>query len=909
MTPGRGRGRGLGERVVQGRAKEQCRIRRMLADAHRGKSECLLLHGEAGIGKTTLLDYAVAHAEGVSVLRVEGIESEMELAFGGLHQLLLPVLDRLDLLPPPQAGALRAVFGLSDEAVRDRLTIGLATLSLLSEAAAEKPLLCVVDDLQWLDRPSVDALVFTARRLRAEGVVMLFAARETSAASGAKALPQVTVTGVDRRSAASMLPRLAPPVTEWIIDQAQGNPLALQELAASLTPAQRAGQLGPLTLPDAQSAPPSRLRDAFAEQIRRLPDATRRMLTVAAADDTGDLPTVLAAAAGLGGEVGDLAPAERAELVLVSAQRLRFRHPLIRFAAYQSAPLAQRLAGHQALVAVLDGPVHAHRRAWHLAAAATRPDERVAGELERVAEWAGSRQAMASASAAYERAAHLTADTSRRARRLINAAQKASEAGQDERCRALTDQVPLPLPDPGMAADFARARSVVELGYGSPGQAARLLAECTETVSAGRPDKLAPLLTDAIHAAFSAGDAALMMEIAVRTPGLPVVATPAKLLAGDIPGALRTLDEHVGAARLDGSGLMDRLMAGIYCQLVAAHESAYELATAAVTHCREQGIGGWLPTTLHLLAQAELALGRHEDAHTHAAEALRLAEAYDLDHRAAHLRALLAVLAAVRGEAEHTSELTGPALEYTRPRGVGRGTADALWAMGLLDLGLGRAQDALEHLEAARHAVGHPFLTRHLMPDLIEAAVRAGHPERAREPAKQLMSWADDLRQHHFTAQAHRCAALTGPDTSAEKHYTSALDLHHGGCDFERARTELLYGEWLRRGRRKLDARGHLRTARELFDKLGAQPWARRAATELHAAGETTCPSDAVDSPINRLSSQEREVVRLAASGATNREIATQLFLSPRTVGHHLYRAFPKLGISSRTELADLLAS
>ncbi|WP_406157575.1 AAA family ATPase [Streptomyces sp. NBC_01005] len=909
MTPGRGRGRGLGERVVQGRANEQCRIRRMLADARRGESNCLLLHGEAGIGKTTLLDYAVAHAEGASVLRVEGIESEMELAFGGLHQLLLPVLDRLDLLPPPQAGALRAVFGLSEETVRDRLTIGLATLSLLSEAAAGQPLLCVVDDLQWLDRPSVDALVFAARRLRAEGVVMLFATRETSSVGGAKSLPHVPVTGVDRESAASMLPGLAPPVTEWIIDQAQGNPLALQELAAALTPAQRAGQLGPLTLPDARSAPPNRLRDAFAEQIRRLPDATRRMLTVAAADDTGDLPTVLAAAAGLGGEVGDLEPAERAELVLVSAQRLRFRHPLIRFAAYQCAPLAWRLAVHQALVAVLDGPAHAHRRAWHLAAAATGPDERVAGELERVAEWAGSRQAMASASAAYERAAHLTADTSRRARRLINAAQKASEAGQDERCRALTDQVPLPLPDPGMAADFARARSVVELGYGSPGQAARLLAECTETVSASRPDKLAPLLTDAIHAAFSAGDAALMMEIAVRTPGLPVVATPAKLLAGDIPGALRTLDEHVEAACLDGSGLMDRLMAGIYCHLVADHENAYELATAAVTHCREQGIGGWLPTTLHLLAQAELALGRHEDAHAHAAEALRLAEAYDLDHRAAHLRALLAVLAAVRGEEEATRELAVLALEYTRPRDVGRGTADALWALGLLDLGLGRAQDALEHLEAARHAVGHPILTRHLMPDLIEAAVRAGHPERAREPAKQLMSWADDLRQPHFTAQAHRCAALTGPDASAEEHYTSALDPHNGGGDFERARTELLYGEWLRRGRRKLDARGHLRTARELFDRLGAQPWARRAATELQAAGETSHPADAVDSPISRLSSQEREVVRLAATGATNREIATRLFLSPRTVGHHLYRAFPKLGISSRTELADLLAS
>ncbi|WP_329154296.1 AAA family ATPase [Streptomyces sp. NBC_01456] len=894
---------------MQGRGEERRHIERILADAHRGEGSAQLLHGEAGIGKTTLLEHAAAHAEGMRVLRVEGIESEMELAFGGLHQLFLPVLDLLDRLPGPQAGALRAVFGLSDEAVRDRLTLGLATLSLLSEAAAERPLLCLVDDLQWLDQPSVEALSFAARRLQTEGIAMLFATRDTSPAGGAKALPRLHITGIDRQSAAMLLPGLAPPVAERIIAQAQGNPLALQELAAALTPAQRAGQLGPLALPDTQSALPSRLQDAFAEQVRRLPEATQRMLTMAAADDTGDLSTVLGAAALLGGETKDLEPAERAGLLFVSAQRLRFRHPLIRFAAYQQAPLAWRLAVHQALVTVLDGSRHAHRRAWHLAAAATGPDEQIAAELERVAEWAGSRQAMASASAAYERAAHLTADAHRRARRLINAAQKASEAGQDERCRGLTDQVPVPLRDPGMAADFARVRSVVELGYGSPGQAARILTECADSVSADRPDKLAPLLTDAIHAAFCAGDAALMTEIGARTPHLPILAVPAQLLANDIPRARQTLDALMPAGRLTGNGLMNQLMTGIYCQLIAHHEAAHELATAAVTHCREQGIGGWLPTALHLRAQAELALGRHSDAQAHAAEALRLADYYELDHRAAHLRALSAVLAAVRGEEEPARELASSALAYTRPRNVGRGTADARWALGLLDLGLGRAQAALEHLEAARQAAGHPLLARHLLPDVIEAAVRAGHPERAKEPAEQLTTWAADLQQSHFAAQAHRCAALTSPDAQAEKHYVAALTLHASGGDFDRARTELLYGEWLRRSRRKLDARDHLRTAMKLFTKLDAQPWARRACTELQAAGETPDATEAAHSPIGRLSSQEREVVRLAATGATNREIATQLFLSPRTVGHHLYRAFPKLGISSRTELADLLAS
>ncbi|WP_329292101.1 ATP-binding protein [Streptomyces sp. NBC_01455] len=892
---------------MQGRAEERRHIERMLTNSRRRVGSSLLLHGEAGIGKTTLLEHAAAHADGMRVLRVEGIESEMELAFGGLHQLFLPVHHLLDRLPGPQAGALRAVFGLSDEPVRDRLTLGLATLSLLSEAATDDPLLCLADDLQWLDRPSADALTFAARRLRDEGIVMLFATRGTSPEGGSRALPRVHVTGIDRRAAVALLPGLAPPVAEHILDQAQGNPLALRELAAALTPAQRGGQLGPLAPAEARPELPHQLQEGFAQQISRLPDATQRTLAVAAADDTGDLPTVLAAAGRLDGEVRDLEPAERAGLVFVSAQKLRFRHPLIRFAAYQQAPLAWRIAAHRALAADLDGAQHAHRRAWHLAAATTGPDEEVAAELERVAEWAGSRQAMASASAAYERAARLTADPHRHARRLITAAQKASEAGQDERCRTLTDQVPLPLRDPGMAADFARVRSVVELGYGSPRRAARILADCADTISTDRPDKLAPLLTDAVHAAFCAGDAPLMVEIGVRAPHLPILALPAHLLAGDLPGARRALDTLVRAGRLADVGLMDQLVTAIYCHLMADHATAHELAAAAVAHCREQGIGGWLPTTLHLRAQVELTLGRLDDAHAHATEALRLADGYDLDHRAAHLRALLAVLAAVQGEEAQTREMAEQALEYTRPRSVGRGAAESLWALGLLDLGLGRAQDALRHLEAARQAAGHPFLARHLLPDLIEAAVRAGHPEGARAPADQLMTWAADLGQLHFTAQAHRCAALTSPDTQAEQHYLAALDLHTDSNDFDRARTHLLYGEWLRRSRRNIDARDQLRTALKNFDQLNARPWAHRARTELQAAGETHDPSDATDSPLTRLSAQEREVVRLAATGATNREIATHLFLSPRTVAHHLYRAFPKLGISSRTELANLL--
>ncbi|MGP4047100.1 LuxR C-terminal-related transcriptional regulator [Streptomyces sp. 2A115] len=649
------------------------------------------------------------------------------------------------------------------------------------------------------------------------------------------------------------------------------------------------------------------------EQIRRLPEATQSVLVVAAADDTRDLTLVLAAAAHrFGASIEDLEPAERAGLVALSGQLLRFRHPLVRYAAYLGAPLARRIAAHQALAAVLDASRHAHRRAWHLAAASTGPDEQVADELESVAEWADSRQAVASASAAYERAAQLTADPDRRTRRLISAAQKAGEAGQDERCGALADQVPLPVADPGTAANLARVRAVVELGYGSPATAGRILVECADRIGPSRPDKLASLLTEAIHAAFSSGDADLIAEIADHGPDLPVLAMPARLFTGDVgdvAGALALLPDLLRVGRRSDCGLVDRLMAGIYCHLVADYAHALEIADASVVHCRDQGIGGWLPTTLHLLAKVELALGRHEQAYAHAAEGLRLADYYQLAHRAAHLRAVQAVLAAVQGREEQTRSLAEEALEYTRPRGVGRGTADALWALGLLELGLGRAGAALEHLESAGREAGHPLLAHFLVPDLVEAAVRAGHPERATEPARLLGQWAAAARQPALAALARRCAALIGPDAEAEQHFSAALRLHEDGGDFERARTELLYGEWLRRLRRNLDARDHLREAMEVFDKLGAEPWADRARAELQAAGETHDLAGAADGRISRLSPQEREVVRLAATGATNREIATHLFLSPRTVGHHLYRAFPKLGISSRTELASLLAS
>lgn len=881
-------------------------------------------------GKSALLDWAAGQAGGARVLRVEGIESEMELAYGGLHQLFLPVLGLVDGLPPAQADALRAVFGLTSDEVRDSFTVGLAVLTMLSEAAADGPLLCLVDDAQWVDRPSVDMLTFAARRLRAEGVVMLFAVRDGAPGATVKGLPGLLVEGLDRTAAAELLTGLPPYVADRVMEEAGGNPLALIELSAALTPAQRAGRLGPLALPETAAGLRGRIQDGFLEQVGRLPEATRLVLLVAAADDTGSLGTVLEAARELGAGVEDLEPAERAGLVLLSGELVRFRHPLVRYAAYRSAPLARRIAAHRALAGALGGAGQQHRRAWHLAAAATGPDEGVAEELERVAEWAGNRQAMASASAAYERAAQLTADRDLRARRLVQAARKAADAGQDQRCGALADQVPLPLADPEVAANFARARAAVELGHRSPAAAARILLDSADLTGAAHPEATASLLVDAVHAAYSGGDAALMAEVASRAPELPVLAVPALLFGDDVPrasgvsgvsGALAALRPLVAATEVAATGVMERLLTGIHCLLTGDHPTARRVALGAVAHCREQGISGWLPTTLDLLVRTELTLGRHEEAVARGTEALRLAEYYDLAHRASHLRAALALPAAVRGEEEQVRALTEEALGYARPRGVGRAAADALWARGLLELGLGRAQTALDALSAARREVGHPLLCLPLLPDLVEAAVRAGHPERAAQAAGVLDEWATALDRPALGALAARCRALTAPDGTAEQHFTAALALYsegdgngHGagavaGNAFDRARTALLYGEWRRRLRRQIDAREQLRAALDGFEALGARPWAERARSELGAAGGETVLTTRQDGSISLLSPQEREVVRLAATGASNREIAAQLFLSPRTVGHHLYRAFPKLGVGSRTELAALLAA
>ncbi|MFJ9648707.1 AAA family ATPase [Streptomyces sp. NPDC101206] len=898
--------------MLYGRETEQDQIHRILNRAGDGASCALVIHGEAGIGKTALLEYAAGLAGPGRVLRTVGIESEMELAFGGLHQLLWPVTSHLERLPEPQAAALNAAFGLSGEAVRDRFSLGTAVLTTLSQAAGSGPLLCVIDDSQWLDRASLDALTFAARRLHTEGVVMLFAVRDGVPGGQITGLPQLLLHGLDAAAVDALLTdrvaALSPYARDQIVEQAQGNPLALLELPAALTAEQRAGQLNPIVLPAGLSSPSSRIQETFQEQIRRLPDPTRAMLLVAAADDSGDLDLVLRASTRFGATLEDLEPAEHAALVLLTEHTVAFRHPLIRSATYQSAALARRLAAHRALADALDGGSgvgkHLDRRAWHLAAATTGADEAVATEMVGVAQRAGGRQGTASASAAYERAAQLTADSAGRARLLAAAAFTSAEAGQFHRTAALTDAINALALDLVMLPDFARVRAIVELDRGSPGQAARILLECADRIS--RSADLAPVLTEAVQTAQSSGDGQLLADVAARLPDSPEYA-----LARAMTGPLDAVRDTMGPARagLREVGFAERILAGTHDQLFADHRAALDTATACVRDCRDQDMVGWLHTALHLLAEAQLSLGLYDEARTAATEGLAVAEQFGRRHRETYLRATLATLAALQGEQERCAGLSEATLDYADAHGIELAAARAHRALGLLALGLGHAENALTHMEAARSRVGHPALAAFLLPDLVESAIRAGQRERAAEPMELLAQWAQAANRPAALALSHRCRALTGPEGETEQHFTAALRLHDADTTqpFERARTELLYGEWLRRERRRTDARSHLRTALETFETLDAQPWATRARTELQATGETVDPDSRPNALLSRLSPQEREVVRLAATGATNRQIATQLFLSPRTVGHHLYRAFPKLGITNRTELPPLL--
>ncbi|WP_433384214.1 helix-turn-helix transcriptional regulator [Micromonospora sp. KLBMP9576] len=903
---------------LHGRKPEEDAIAELLAGARAGTSASLVLRGEPGIGKTALLDRAAATAGDLRLLRATGVEFEAELPFSGLQLLLRPALGALSALPGPQREALEAAFGLGPAAGSEPMLVGLAALSLLTEHADDTGLLCLVDDAQWFDRASRDALLFAARRLHAEGVVMIFAARDGEGSFPTPGLAELRLCGLAPQAAAALLDRhpLTPAVRYRLLAEAGGNPLALLELPVALA-ADGGSAFSPGALPLT-----SRLRLAFHGQVSRMPEACQSLLLVAAADETCELAVILRAAAALGATVDDLSPAERAGLVLrgdAGGTTIRFRHPLIRAAVYQRAPIGRRLAVHRALAAALTSPEHADRRAWHLASAATGADEQAAAALERTAARACERSGYEAAVAAYERAAGLSAEPAARAHREALAAEAALEAGDLGRARDLGGRAARRLDEaPAVHARIAQVRALADFWQGSYASAHRLLLDGAGLVHATDPGRAAELLIQAVHTAWYLGErqlAATLDRLATlpsddADPLSPVVPYLVQLDRGRAGRPLPLGDTLVGVRR---RGRAPDQVLMILCGAALAlgqDADAYELASALAAEHRARGGAGRLPTVLFFVAEGEVFAGRHLDALATATEALRLARDTGQQQWISQFSSVLAYLHAARGDEVACRRTAEEGLAGAAAGTISPGAPWAHWSLGLLELGLGRAEAALTRFERlTREPMRHHICATRSTADLVESAVRVGAPERAAEPLARFERWAGAARQPWADALVLRCRALLAADDQAETCYTAALELHdQDGRAVEYARTALLYGEWLRRARRKAEARGPLNAALEVFGRLGMRPWAERARGELTATGAPEQGSRPAEGVAADLTPQELQITRLAAQGLSNRDIAAQLFLSHRTVGYHLYKAYPKLGVASRSELKDFAA-
>lgn len=900
-----------------GRDVEQARIESLLKDARDERSGALGLRGAAGMGKSALLDHAVSTAEegGMRVIRAAGVESDSELAYGGLHQLLFSHLDRLDALPAPQARALRCAFGLSEGDEANRFLISAGTLSLLADLAEDGPLLCVVDDLQWLDQGSVEALLFAARRFVADPIAMLFAVRETVVPFMTAGVEVVDLPGLDARDAARLLddhaPELGERVRGRVLAESGGNPLAIIELGLSRLAAHDvdesdpAEQVGPLPVT-------RRVQEAFRHQIVELPEPAQRALLVAAADTAAPLATILHVIESLGGAAGDLAPAEGDRLVRIDS-RITFRHPLVRAAAYQDAPLHRRIEVHRAYAEALRADADADRRAWHLAAATTQPEEAVAAELEGVAERALHRGDAIAVCAAYERAGRLSADRELKARRVARASQAAFDAGKADRAARLAAEALALTTDIGVRADAIYTRGAVEYERTSPRADAELTLEAAALVRDTDPERTALTLYEAVHAARHGAAHDLVQRAADLMRGFtapdhwaPSVAALlgwAELFAGRPELAVGPMRDLHSAERGGEYDLMHRITAGFGGLMIADDDHVVGETEDMLTVVRASGALGWVPYTLNVLAVARLLRGEFADASACVAEGVAVSEELgNTTENLAH-RSIEVWLHAVAGDEARCRALAGEVLPRARARH--RVNAEiAAWGLGMLDLSARRFADAVDKLEQVWRGPASRDLLVRAVPDLVEAAVRGGTPDRAHEPLAAFRHWAEHVDRPVATGLLLRCQALLADDADAL--YAEALRLHeqHGG-PYERARTQLVYGEWLRRRRRRAEARGHLAAAVSAFEHLGAQLWAERARGELAAFGEWA-DEPRRSGPLTLLTPQELQVVRLAADGRTNKEIAAQLFLSPRTVSHHLYKAYPKLGVTARAELAHL---
>ena len=908
-----------------GRRGEREVLDRLLAGVLAGRSHVLVVHGEAGVGKTALLDYLAGAATGCRVARASGVQSEMELAFAGLHGLCTPMLGRLKDLPAPQREALSTAFGLSAGPPPDRFLVGLAVLSLLADVAEERPLICIVDDAQWLDQVSAQTLSFVARRLLAERVGLVFAQRESGDEQVLAGLPELVVDGLESPDARVLLDSTLPGpldgrVRERILAEAAGNPLALLELPRGLAPAAVAGGFGlPVAMPLI-----SRIEQGFARRLEPFSAETRRLLLLAAAEPVGDVGLLWRAAERLGIGPDDATVAQDAGLVEFGA-RVRFRHPLVRSAAYRAASASDRRQIHGALADATDPQLDPDRRAWHRAHAAPGPDEAVADELERSAGRARARGGIAAAAAFLERAVELTPDSARRGGRALAAAQAKFESAAPAAALELLAIAELCPLDELQRARLARLRAEIVYARRRGNDAPPLLLDAARQLEALDAALARETYLEALGAAMYAGplnsDSGLRQaaEAARAAPAAPQPPRSIDLILdgmatrftdGPVAGAppLRLALQAFRNEALDGhEQTMHWLWLCPIVQSLTVHElwddDAFRaLATRAVRLAREAGALTILPVTLPYLAGLRLWGGEFATASALTQEADAIAAATG-NTGVVYGRL---VLSAWRGVEAEALELVNAALENATVRGEGRVLALAGYATAVLYNGLGRHKAAIDGAQRGSQDRDQAYVGWSLA-ELVEAASRSDRPDVAAAALHRLEECASAAGTDWALGVLARARALVSEGDVADALYREAIErLERTRIRIELARARLLYGEWLRRQNRRVDARAQLRAAHDSFSRFGAEAFAERARRELLATGERVrrLTSETRDA----LTHQETQIARLAADGNTNPEIGAQLFISPRTVEYHLHKTFRKLDVSTRKELRDALA-
>jgi DNA-binding CsgD family transcriptional regulator/tetratricopeptide (TPR) repeat protein len=880
----------------------------------------LVVRGEPGVGKSALLEYMAGRATGCQVARAAGVQSEMELAFSGLGQLCAPMLDRIDRLPEPQRDALRTAFGLAGGAAPDRFLVGLAVLGLLSDAADQEPLVCLVDDAQWIDQASAQALAFVARRLEAESVAMIFAVREPTEEKNFTGLPQVMVGGLGEKDAralsASAIPwPLDERVRDRIVAETHGNPLALLELPRGLTPAQLAGGFG---LPSV-AALPSRIEDSFARRLTPLPAASRRLLLLAAAEPLGDSAVLARAADRLGIKAEATDAAESAGLVEFCVQ-VTFRHPLVRSAIYRSASPEQRREAHDALAEATDPQLDPDRRAWHFAQAAAGPDEEVAAELERCAERAQARGGLAAAAAFLERSAALTLEPTRRAARALAAARVMAQSGAfdgAQRLLATAEAGPL---DPLQHAWAQLLRGQIAFASSTGSDAPPLLLKAANSfepldVGLARETYLEVLAAGLYGGRLLSG--AMLREAATAARAAPAAAQP--------PSGIDLLMDGLALFVTEGYAPsvppLKRAVSAFCSEDISAEALRWLWAVCSTTVrmwddrswdlllgryvrlARDTGALGVLPVALNQRAGLLVFQGDFAGAAALVDEAAAIT-----DVTGSQLPPYSAViLAAYRCREHELMDLVRACTDEVSRRGDSRGPALLDWIMAVFYNSVGRYRDALS---AAQRTSEDPFeLVFSLWGgvELIEASARSGAPEQAADALERLARATDASGGDWALGIQAYARALLSEGEAADRLYREAIErLDRTSIRTSLARAHLIYGEWLRRQQRRTDARQQLRIAHQMFVTMGAEGFGERARRELLATGETARKRSVENA--GKLTVQEAQIAGLAREGLSNVEIGARLFISPRTVEYHLGHVFAKLAINSRMQLHRALS-